>query len=142
MRNGVYNQGALSITFDGQVINDCGADFAYRVTGSDTIGSITKGTERGVGNFTTDKTCTLDISLMPTSAANDIFLEYYYAQVRGQGRLVDMTIISTEGEKLSFSKCLMTKNANIEGGGQQLVPREYTFGVIEFIPDTGEFPNQ
>lgn len=140
MRNGVYNQGALSVVFDGETINDLGADFAYRVNGSDTIGSITKGTERGVANFTTDKTCTVDISCMSTSAANDLFLQFYYNQVRGRGRLVSMTIISTEGEKLSFNNVFLTKAANIEGGGQQLVPREYTFGVIEFVPDTDNFP--
>lgn len=139
MRNGVYNQGALSVVFDGQTINDLGPDFAYRVNGSDTIGSITKGTERAVANFTTDKTCTIDVMVLPTSDANDTFLQFYYDQVRGRGRLVDMTIISTEGEKLSFSGCFLMKNANIEGGGQALVPREYTFGVLEEVPDTSNF---
>lgn len=139
MRNGFYNQGAAAVIFDGVVINDLGSDFGYRVNLPDAVGSMTLGTERAVTNMTTNKTCTVDISLMPTSSANDTFLEFYYNQVRGQGREVSMTIISTEGEKLSFNRCSLAKPGNMEGGGQALVPREYTINVVEFVPDTANF---
>lgn len=141
MRLGFYNQGALAIVFDGKTITDLGSDFGYRINMPDAVGSLTLGTERAVNNATTNKTCTVDISVMPTSESNDLFLEFYYNQVRGQGREVSMTIISTEGEKWGFNKCMIGKVGNAEGGGSALVPREYTFNVVEVVPDTGNFPN-
>ena len=133
-RTGTYNQGATAVVLDGTSLTDMGDDFAYRITLPDTATSLTKGTQRAVTNFTTDKTATLDLSLLPESASNDLIAAMYYGQQRGRGREFDVTIHTAESTIETCNGCSIRQGGAIEGGGPAGVSRVYILNVKEYIP--------
>lgn len=138
-RTGFYNQSATSVILDGTTLTDLGDEFAYRIEKPDTQSSLTIGTERAVTNFTSNKTVTLNLSLLPESESVDLIADLEHNQQRGRGREFDVTIFSTEGEVLACNGCSIRQGAGAEGGGQAGVSRQYILNVKEFLADTSNF---
>lgn len=134
-RESFGTQYATTVIIDGVTSTDLGQDFAYRAVFPDQVVSVLKGTQGARHNVATDKTCELELSCLPESAVIDQLYDVYYNQTRGRARQIDITIISSVGENLTFNKCLVKKNGDIEDGGPEGVARVFTFSVLEFQHD-------
>lgn len=137
-RTGTYHQGATAVIIDGVTLTDLGDEFAYRITIPDSQAVMTVGTQGTATSFSTNKTATLDISLMSVSASNDVIAQIMYTQQRGGGREFPITIFTAESTVETCSRCSIFKGADVEGGGPAMVSRVYTFNVAEYKPNAGD----
>lgn len=130
-----YNLPAVAIIVDGVTGIDFGDEFAYRITPASDVSTLTVGLDKASTSFGFNQTAVLELAYKPTSTINDQLLTLWQNQQNGSARLFDIAIVSGVNEQIFLSKCSISKAADIEGGGQVMVVREWTLNCENFVPD-------
>ncbi len=122
-RTEYYNQGAVSVTFDGETVTHFADGDSVRIIPNDIGSSTTDGLDGASTSFASVRSGAWEIDLKPVSPILDTIFSLMEDQRYGRGRLFNITITTGVGEFITLRNCGIVNDGGSASGGEAMVTR-------------------
>lgn len=122
-RTEYYNQGAASVTLDGDTVTHFADGDSIRIIPNDVGSATTDGLDGASTSFSSVRSGAWEIDLKPVSPTLDLAFELMEAQRYGNGRLFNITVTTGVGEFITLRNCGMVNDGGSVSGGPVMATR-------------------